>query len=438
MTVFTKQADRLLPSTCSQASLFFAEEKARVGGAYNIATRIDVEGPLDDHDLVVACRRLHAAIPALQVRFCLDPWTGEVKYRFGTEPPEIQMHDCRDEIAAAAGVEAIADQAARQPFDVDEGTLSGFSVIRIAPGRAAVILVAHHAIMDGLSHARFTERFARCLTGPIEQDDPARYAELVLRIREAEQQARMLDGDYWRERIPADLAARAALSANVSPDPTPLSRHTVVVDRESTGRLIAIGRQAKVSLFKVLVAAVHCCLPRTDSAETVVCAASSQRPPGLGYDDVIGCFVNQVPLRARRGPGDWLPDLVGRESARWDTDLRRRNFPFLDLAAHMSRPARESARLDSVMLGYRRTARDVQVHRHGVTCSASLKFTYLAQKTDLSVRFFDFGEELECEVQWGERLPDWVGNEFLGGLEVALAGYCADAPVRVAAGSWAA
>jgi hypothetical protein len=158
----------------------------------------------------------------------------------------------------------------------------------------------------------------------------------------------------------------------------------------------------------------------------------------LSYDDVIGCFVNQVPLRARREPGDLLPDLVARENIRWNTDLRRRNFPFLDLASHMSCPAHEPARLDTVMLGYRRTPRDVQVRRHGLTCSASLKFTYLAQKTDLSVRFFDFGTELECEVQWGERLPDWAGNEFLGALEVALAGRCLDTPDRVTAGRWTA
>lgn len=401
--------------TCAQAGIFFAEEKTLTEGSYNLTTRISVRGQITDGDLAAACRGLALATPALRIRLGIDEGTGEVMFWFSPAEIEIAIH--RD-VASRRDADVIIDAATRRGFDVDEGPLARFIIVLHGSRSATVVLVAHHLVMDGLSNARLTERFTRGIANPVDLDDPRDYLGLVRHVRRAEAGSRDVDRGYWFDRIRPDLMP------SVNPSQTPAAakatRRLLPVTAASASALNARAELAGVSLFKVLIAAVHSVLPGPGSGQSVVCVAASQRPVGAGRSDSIGCFVNEVPLVATRTGTDTIEDLIERESPRWSADLRRRNFPFVDLANRVSQPGRPAMALNTVMLGYRRTPRSVCWSNGTITCSADLNFRYLTAKTDLSIRFFDYDDYLECELQWSERLPDQVGDQFSNDLAVAL------------------
>ncbi|MFJ9845597.1 condensation domain-containing protein [Kitasatospora sp. NPDC101155] len=414
-------------ATLAQAALYFADEKTEAAGAFNLAVRVEVRGRIAAADLAAACRRLVAATPALQVRMGIDTWTGEIVYGFSDEGPEI-------ELLAEPVDEAEAFIAARtmRPFEVDGGPLVRFLVLPVAPAHTVVVLIVHHLIYDWISHRLLAERLSGSITGgpaapdsPDSPDSPDEYVRLVRRVRAAEESALAEDRDYWYDRIPP--------SAMVVPFPREgasdtVMRRIITADPTATAGIGACAGSAGVSVFKLVSAAVHHALPVPDSGVTVLGGAASQR---LGAESaIVGCFINEVPLSASRKAGETVVDLVRREHPGWSADLRRRHYSFAELAAHVRRGGGAVEALNQVMISYRRQQQSVEHAGAGVTCTAELDVPNFAAKTPLSVRFFEDGARLGCEVQWSGHLSARSGERYTDRLAESLA-QCAGTAVRI-------
>lgn len=403
------------PVTLAQAGLFVAEEQSTTDGPYNLPIRLEVRGAVPEDRLAAACRTLSAGTAALRVRMGLADTTGEIVQWFAPDPPEVLLRAAPESPAA---VDALLAHATLRRFEVDEGPLARFLVLRTAPDRATVLLVVHHLVSDGVSHVRLAERLAGCLVGAtvLVQDEPA-YVELVRRVRAAEQKARLVDQAYWFDRVrPLDLA-ELPVTAGLLPSRS--ARQLLEFDADLVSRLREAGSAAGVSFFALLVAAVHAALPVPAGGRTVLCAAASQRPTESG--DVVANAVNEVPLTADRAVAGSVLELARAEGPGWAEDLRRRNHPYIDLVHHVTRHGGPGASLNRVMMAYRRLDRTLQVRAGSVSCSADLNFRFPIAKTELAVRVFDHGAVLQCEVQWNERLPDPDGERFSRSFAAVLA-----------------
>jgi hypothetical protein len=402
----------MIPATFGQASLYFAEAWSAREGAYNTSISVRVRGPVSGPRLVHACRTLYRATAALRLRMGIDPGTGDVAWWLDEGEPDIEQHDREGAGEAAAG--ALVDSATRRPFDADEGAMTRFLVVRTGADTATLALVFHHLVSDGSSHRELAERLARCVTEDLPPDDGRGYASLVRLVREAELAARRADRDYWFTRItPEPGATRLPCHDGTRPAP-PAGRRVFALDHAGTAALAAAAAATGSSMFRLLIASVHCALPGSSAGRTMVCTAVAHRPPG---PPVVGCFINQVPLVAVRRERDTVTALARREDAGWREDLRRRYFPFTDLAAHADPDGR--SRLDGVMVGYRATPRALHRRTGDVTCSADLTNSYGAPKTELCVRFFNHGDEMSCEVEW-DGLREGEGERFAAVLAVAM------------------
>ena len=398
------------PVTSAQAGIFFAEQRAGMESTYNYSTRLDVKGPVSDCDLRDACTRLVAATPALRLRIGIDEATGVIVSRFDAEAPEvIEMGWLNDPDQTSAAVEA----ASARPLAVEDGPLCRFHTFRLSEKSAAIIITVHHLITDGLSHARLIQRLAECVNGPVEPDSALDYVDLVERLRSCEELARGSSQHYWYSRLLSKLPEVRCLPISSGSTGGKLVLEFSDVEAQW---LRTVASLAKVSTFKVLVAAVHAALPIHEGI-TVLCAAASQRST-VGIDSaVIGDFINEVVLTARHeGPDNSKLSILAREAKSWSEDLSHRNYPFIDLANQVAASCDSLLRLDSVMIGYRRAIRSLTWNEGAVNCSADLRFTYPRAKTDLSVRFFDYPDGLECEVQWSDSLSQQSAEDFIDAL----------------------
>jgi hypothetical protein len=394
------------PLPAAQTALFLAEESGSVPGSYNIPVQVQVQGNISDEQLEDSCRRLYQTTSALRMRIGLAAGSGQLVYWFSPEFPGLARYSV-DEPGAGA---TIADLLGRS-FEVDEGPLVRFAVLRTSRRTASVIAVAHHLVLDGWSQAALVDRLASCISGASGADDEAEQIAMMHRTSVEQTVARTRYRDYWRDRLDAPI--EPAVPSTWPEHTTTGGLRTFSLQQDELISLREAAQALDVSIFQILLASVHFSLPGARAgAATIVCTAVSQRPRSDPGRQLIGCLVNELPMVARHEPGDCLSELLGRESPHWAKDLRYRAFPFMDSVDLIDRRLGRRIRFNSVMLSYRPCARLLQRRFPGLECTSDLAFTYRASMSELSVRYLEHPDGITCYVQWGPMLTDEVGNAF--------------------------
>jgi len=414
-----------MPATPGQASLFFAAQRSVSDCAYNVPTVVEVRGQVSDAELLAACRRLVDRTPALRLRIGIDSGTGRVVQWISAEHPEIDFVE-----QTAGQARPIADYAeyrALEAFEPDEGALCRLVAVRRGPADAAIIVVTHHLIIDGVSHPELARRMGDAVADALAEQPDEQYAELVRHVLKEQAESRDRDHGHWAGRLPAGLrlprwrSPATADFADREPSGVADGRRLVALGPAATSRTAADA--AGVGLFCYLVAAVHRSAPVIGGDLSAVCAATSVRPRGGSHDAVTGCFINEVPMLADPATAGSIRELAVAGAPGWKGDLRRRNYPFVDLASRVAHDGDAQAlRMDSVIVSYRRSPRILTWSRNDLSFSADLYPRYPMAKNEISVRFFHHPDNLEYEVQWGRNLPIGLGEAFTADLASALAG----------------
>ncbi|HYW09200.1 MAG TPA: amino acid adenylation domain-containing protein, partial [Longimicrobium sp.] len=240
-----------------------------------------------------------------------------------------------------------ADEAAR-PFDLAAGPLFRATLARLAADDHALVLVMHHAVIDGWSLAILYRElaalyaaFRRGAESPL-APLPVRYADFAAWQR-AEPGNVERETDWWRGKLaglpellelPADHARPAAKSYRgaVIPArfPAPLAAAVRGLARES-------GATPFMALLAALSALIHRWTGATDFAVGTPTAGRS-RPETEG---LIGFFVNTLVLRADVAGDPTFRELLGRLRETTLGAYAHQDLPFERLADAL-RPERST------------------------------------------------------------------------------------------------
>ncbi|WP_441349100.1 amino acid adenylation domain-containing protein, partial [Streptomyces sp. NTH33] len=297
------------PLSEGQRALWVIEQIAPGNHAYNLplafwldpdvdvlALRVVLQDLLDRHEELRATVRTDEDGP--YVRIAAEP---ELPFQqvFLTSDAD---SDLRDRIRADA----------RRPFDLSEGPLLRATLYTLGDGRQALVLTAHHLVLDGVSIPLLLEEVDRSYRTvregrPLPADRPARtYADFTAWQRD------LLAGPtgerlraYWTDRLRGRRTS-VALPLDRPRPPVPGFRGASVGGRipaAVTERARALAATERTSLSSVMLACYFALLHRySDQADIAVGTPTASRPPG-GYDDVLGYFMNMVVL-AERVDGD--------------------------------------------------------------------------------------------------------------------------------------
>ncbi|WSY60036.1 amino acid adenylation domain-containing protein [Nocardia sp. NBC_00881] len=210
---------------------------------------------------------------------------------------------------------AILEADLRRRFDPAVAPLVRFTLYRTESGSAHLVLTTHHILLDGWSMPLLMKDLLVLYAthGDLSQ---------LPRVRPYR--------DYlaWLSRQDPDAALRAwtkaldgleatplapALARPVAPEP---GVETLAFDLspEQTSALVAFAAEAGVTVNTVVQAAWGLVIAAgTDRDDVVFGAAVSGRPPQLdGIDDMIGLFVNTIPVRVQFDPRWTVRELLGR------------------------------------------------------------------------------------------------------------------------------
>ncbi len=348
-------SDSDLPSF-SQESLWFLDELAPGLLAYNIDYSFRVTGQLD-------ARALERALRAVAERHAVLLWRiartdGEPRV-IRSDPSAITVVE-RDLRASAdshsadpvASARQLAAREAATPFDLAAGPLLRALLLRIGDQDYVLQLTVHHIVFDGLSTDIFKRELGLAYAAELEGRKPA-WPALSTSFAQA--------AAWQRERLgPELLAAQTAFWRDTLADAPPLlelpadrrrpavpsyqgASYRFEVPGDLARRMRSLAQQHGVTLFTVMLSAYQVLLARHASTQDVVVGMPAAGRSAPQADELIGFFVNSLPVRASVADDITFSELVDQARVAMTDALDHQDLPFTRLVAELA-PERDLSR----------------------------------------------------------------------------------------------
>ncbi|GAT70866.1 non-ribosomal peptide synthetase [Planomonospora sphaerica] len=315
-----------------QRRLWFLDQLAPEAAPYNIALAERLRGPLDVPALRAALRAVAERHEVLRWRIRQE---SGVPYAVCEPPSDVDLTVVDLTGHGAAQLRARLAAGAAEPFDLADGPPWRARLYALGPGEHVLALTLHHAVFDGWSrdtlYTDLSAAYASAATGRPVDLAPLRASYADYAVWRAGRDRR--DGD-------ADLAwwaGHLAGAPTVLDLPRDRPRPAVQTYRGAEARVLlppatdaavrALAADLGVTPAGVLLAGLGQLLRRLTGADDHVIGAVVADRRVAAFDDLVGFFVDMVPLRLRPDRRD---DFA--------TQVRRCARELLDAAAHPAAP----------------------------------------------------------------------------------------------------
>lgn len=359
--------DAIYPLSPIQQGILFHSTLAGAGDPYLGQIGVMLLGPLDRALFERSWQAIVDRHPILRTVFTTERRGKPLQVVMKTMPVVMRHVDWReldDATQQQRMVELLtADRA--EGIDPARGPLMRLTLVRLAEERHRLVWTEHHLLLDGWSvpivldelsriYASLSAETGRTVAGA-EADaalPPAppyrRYIDWLSKQDRGEAEA------YWRRLLacvhgPTRLVLERDSSAAASADGAPVAQpsrqsaaaigtdqHAVRVahiEADEVRRLRALARAQRVTLNVVVQAAWALLLARCSGESDIVYGqTTSGRPADL--DDVaqiVGPFINTLPMRVRLGPGLRMSDLFRALQAQQADSQRYEYTPLVDI-----------------------------------------------------------------------------------------------------------
>ncbi|MEO8483470.1 MAG: MupA/Atu3671 family FMN-dependent luciferase-like monooxygenase [Acidobacteriota bacterium] len=318
-----------------------------------------------------------------------------------------------------------ADRA--RGFNPAEAPLARASLFQLGDDEWVFVWTFHHMLADGQSYVRLiNEGFALY--------DAARGADAtpLPPARDFAPFATWLDGRRQKQQPVAEAFWRQALSGIAAPTPLPFRRGesgaatidprelTARLSIEDTDRLNVVASSRSVSLNTLVQAAWALVISRASGESDVVFGVTraGRRDTVEHADEIVGSFINTVPMRATIDPDatvtDWLRAL--REQARQIGPLE--HTALVDVQKWSAVPAGQPL-FHSLIVFTPRLIGEVLREQGGAWARREVVFR---EQTNFPVTLFAYGEPA-CVLKLafdGRQISPDVAQRWLAQLETVL------------------
>lgn len=205
-------------------------------------------------------------------------------------------------------VQQIVTKEVRQPFDLENGSLWRFLLLRVAPNSHLLVLTMHHIITDGWSMGIFFQELST-LYRAFTTGETADLPELSIQYPDfAVWQRQWLTGDvlleqlnYWKQQL-ADAPPLLELPYDRPRPPVQTYRGATKefqLDQNLTEQLQTLCQKSGVTLYITLLAAYTTLLYRYTGQSDICVGSPFANRNRTEVEPLIGFFVNTLVLRAQ-------------------------------------------------------------------------------------------------------------------------------------------
>jgi hypothetical protein len=323
------------PLSVIQQTMWLAYRLAPASAAYNLVLPIRICSLFDVRALTRAVELVGARHELLRTRFV----------EVGGEPRRVPARDplARLEIrdVALADLGNAIRSYVDQPFELSDGAFR-VGLLRLASDDAVLLPVAHHIASDYVSHWQIVHDL---LDAYRHGSLPAPSGDYDLFVDEESRMVNSPIGErsraYWSARIEGVSAAelpadrpRPALSRQVG------GTRRVRLAADVAERLPRAANDAGVTPFAYLLGTFNGLLWRYSGRDDFLVGCPATNRLGRQLREVVGAFINPMPIRARVTPVTTFRDAITSASEQLRTGMLHVRYPCGALSADGASPFR--------------------------------------------------------------------------------------------------
>ena len=287
---------------------------------YNLPIPLRLQGRLDRSALVSAVAAIAQRHDVLRTRFA-DRDGDPVQIVEPLVDIPFAIDDLRDLDAPdqEQAIQRVVEQEWDQPFDLRRAPPMRMRLLQLDAEQHVFVRNIHHIAFDAWSHGVWNRELVAHYAAFSRSERPrlppltAQYADYAIWVHEQLATSALSEGlDYWCRRLEGlpechDLPThrpRAPLSGVTA------GQHHVQFDAAQVDALRRFSREQRVTLFMTLLAALAAVLARHGRGDDLVIGTPIANRTDERFDDLIGCFVNFVPVRLNADPSRSLASLL--------------------------------------------------------------------------------------------------------------------------------
>jgi amino acid adenylation domain-containing protein len=430
------------PLSWNQRSLWFLHRLAPESSAYHIAGAARLKGA-EAAALGRAFQGLVDRHPMLRVTFGETP-EGPVQRVAERAEAGFEVVDATG--WSDAEIQAWLQAEAFRPFDLSTGPLLRAAVLRRGE-ESFLVLAVHHVVADFWSLTVLARELGALLAGESPAPPAALYTDFVRRQQEmlASPAGERL-WEHWRERL--NGVPQLDLPTDRPRQPVQTLRggsRRLAPSPERTEALHRLAATHGATPFVALLAAWQAVLSRWSGQEDFLTGAPMAGRSSRAWGEVVGYFVNLVPLRAGLSGDPTAGALLARTRRAVLDALAHQDLPFALLTERLqperdlSRPPLVAAMLTfeaspvpalAALAAFPVAEPGVRIDLGGLALE-SLPLAPPAAQLDLSLTAGELPGGLAVLLQWDADLFDeTTAGRMLGHLDRLLAGMVgADRPI---------
>jgi amino acid adenylation domain-containing protein len=345
--------DAALPLSFAQQPFWLFSQLNLQQPVYNQGVHLHLTGPLDVAALAQSLQEIIQRHEAWRTSFPVE--NGQPIQRvhpsFALALPIVDAQPlplAEREAAALQHGTALVNQ----PFDLTQAPPLRALLVRLGQEDHHLFLALHHSITDGLSAHQILLQELQTLYQAFSAGQPSPLPVLALQYGDyAAWQRETLQGEalekhlaYWKDRL-AGVPEELALPLDHPRPASPSGQgavHPFTLPKSLSAALHTLSQQEGVTLFTTLLAAFATLLHRYSGQDDLVIGtpASGRARPEL--QQLLGVFVNTLPLRADLSGNPTFRELLKRAQAVVLGALAHEDLPFEQLVRHL-RPERSLA-----------------------------------------------------------------------------------------------
>ncbi|MFD3720044.1 amino acid adenylation domain-containing protein [Streptomyces sp. NPDC058674] len=420
-----------LPLSPAQEGIWFEQEATASTDRYVIGRGYAVDGPLDQDRLRNALNLLGRRQAALRtvVRRDADGWRQSLSADPGAALCHVDLSGVPAGERQALARALAAEHRAAGP-DADGTRLLRTLVLTLDEGRALIHFAVHHAIADDWSLDLFTSELSALYADPAAELPPLSpaYPE-HLRAAHAPRPERLTAATrFWQGALDGGAAALDLVTDR--PRPAVLSgagdRVRLRIGSVQHARHAEAARRHGVSPYMFCLAGVYTVLSAHTERDTLTLGALAAGRDRAGAQDLVGCFVNLLPVRVEADADTTAGALLARVRTACTEALHHQDVPFQAVGRELapSTTARAAVPFQAVVNHRQRRPRPLELS--GTRTEPWDAGGRATATFELAFTFQEEGDGLDVEVEFSTDLYDRATAQRLAGQLAAVLDRLAD------------
>ncbi|MFD4352671.1 amino acid adenylation domain-containing protein [Nocardia sp. NPDC058518] len=306
-------------SPLQEGMLFHSLYDPNTADSYTVQSILTLAGAVDVSRLRTAAQALVARHDILRVAFVE---TGEGPRQLVLADAELRwqdldLTDIADDDLRQQELDRVIAVDARTRFDLTRPPLLRFLLIRTAGDICRLVVTNHHLVLDGWSGPLLVrELLTLYLTsGEAAALPPAHsYREFLTWLRTQDSAASVA---AWAQSLAGVDTPTRAVPALVGVESTETGTATIDLSHGTVTRLATAASESGATVNTLVQAGWAMVVAMlTGRTDVVFGATVSGRPPELaGVEEMVGLFINTLPVRVRLDPAERVAELLARLQA---------------------------------------------------------------------------------------------------------------------------